>query len=29
MEEKNAGWYRIKYLEKKSGWVFGQYVEEL
>lgn len=29
MEEKNAGWYKIKYSDKKSGWVFGQYVQEL
>lgn len=29
MLEKNAGWYKIKYTDKKTGWVFGQYVQEL
>ncbi|MCC7289963.1 SH3 domain-containing protein [bacterium] len=29
MLEKNAGWYKIRYSEKASGWVYGQYVEQL
>lgn len=29
MLEKNVGWYRVQYSDKKSGWVYGQYIQEL
>lgn len=29
MQEKSVGWYKIKYSDNKSGWVYGQYVQEL
>lgn len=29
MLEENAGWYRIRYSEKGTGWVYGKYVQPL
>ena len=29
LQEKSVGWYKIKYADNKSGWVYGQYVLEL
>jgi hypothetical protein len=29
LQEKSVGWYKIKYADNKSGWVYGQYVQEL
>lgn len=29
LQEKSVGWYKIKYSDNKSGWVYGQYVQEL
>ncbi|MBI2357185.1 SH3 domain-containing protein [Candidatus Dojkabacteria bacterium] len=29
VEKTLAGWYRIKYAEKKEGWVYGPYIKEL
>ena len=27
--KKELGWYKIKYTEKKTGWVYGKYVKEI
>ena len=29
MLEQNAGWYRIRYSAKGTGWVYGKYVQPL
>lgn len=29
LENNLAGWYRVRYSDKKEGWVFGQYIREL
>ena len=29
MLESNMGWYQVRYDGKKSGWVYGKYIQEL